>query len=153
MKRSSEGHVGEALRSIDDDDLSVFAYKPADAPGSGMKPADFLVWYIVLANPGALAESAFVEVKDTDRAVLFPLADIRPAQRLAIERCRILGLPYWLVIWWRKRKRWTISSATALPLEERSVSIVALASRYGVDCRNDELASFLRAALLGDIGR
>lgn len=155
MKRTSEAEVGAALRAIDlGDDLRVWAYKPADAAGSGMKPADYLVWFLPVDQAWtteARARSTFVEVKDTDRAGLFPLSEIRPSQRLAIARCRQLGMPYWLAIWWRKRKCWTISDATALDLNEKSVSLVALSSRYGVDCTKAELQSFLRMALLGEL--
>lgn len=156
-KRRSEGLLGVALRQMD---LETYVYKPADAPGSGLKPADYLVWFLPDPDQFELLreyEFAFVEGKDTDAVKVFNLSEIRPSQRNAIAKAAVLGIPYWLVIYWRRRRRWTISDARRIfdtyPVSgpNRSLSFETLASTFGIDCEPHQLAITLRQVMLGEL--
>lgn len=156
-KKASEGQMGVALREMD---LETFVFKPADAPGSGMKPSDYLVWFLPDPDQFELLreyEFAFVEAKDTTAVGVFNLSEIRLSQRKAIKRAAELGIPYWLAIWWRRRKKWSISDARrifdAYPITgaNRSLTYQALTSTYGVDCEAHQLAATMRMVLLGEL--
>jgi hypothetical protein len=68
-----------------------------------------------------------------------------------------IGLPYWVVIWWRSRARWTVSSGAKIAAlvaaepDRRSLEYSWLASVAGMDCATRDLAPILRSVLLGEV--
>jgi hypothetical protein len=98
-------------------------------------------------------EFAFVEAKDTDAVEVFNLREIRPSQRRTAAIAQELGIPYWLCIYWRRRSKWTISSARMiLSLKDaKSLTYLALSTLYGVDCTPGQLTATMRSALLGEL--
>jgi hypothetical protein len=117
------------------------------------KPSDFIVW--VLGGNGP--RSAFVEVKDVDAALTFPLRDLRPSQRLGIREAVRLEIPYWVVVWWRKRGYWTITDGAKILAEmDKDETITGLplswmTSVAGIDARQADLSMLLRGTLLGEL--
>lgn len=157
MKRASEGDFGKALRDVD---LPIYVYRlPDPKTGAGVsnwKPCDFMVW----TNPNQ--ESPFVrsdwfEAKDTDAVNAFPFADLRPSQAAGIREATRLGIPYWLAIYWRRAKVWSISDAAkvigwfGLNIDATSIDRQLLMSRYGVDSTTSRLADTLKSVLLGEV--
>jgi len=141
MKGQSEAKVRDALKTMD---LRTLVYKlPDDA--RNWKPADFAVWW----DGG----TALIEVKDTDAVTLWPLRDLRESQRLGILEAEKIGLPYWLVIWWRRARRWTISDGEIVLTSpgDGSRSYSWLSSVAGIDCDAGKLPETLRSVLLGEV--
>ncbi|HEY6058631.1 MAG TPA: hypothetical protein VIV06_11395, partial [Candidatus Limnocylindrales bacterium] len=104
---------------------------------------------------GVGPQSAWIEVKDTSTVDAFPASELRPAQRLGIRTANELGLPYWLVVHWRRWYGWTISRAypvlvTLLAKNATSISRSELMG-LGIESTPGQLAQNLRAALLGDL--
>lgn len=159
MKGPSEGKVREALERLAED-MPLTWYKPPD-DARNWKPADYLVWVGPLTIEGFTdGSSAMIEVKDNPNLATYPFSDLRPAQRGWIRVLGRVGVPYWLVIWWRRRQRWTISDAAKViafiddeqtaPI--KSIHWMQLAGNMGVDCEPKNLAGTLGAALRGEIG-
>lgn len=146
MKGTSEAKVRAALTRLAED-MPMVVYKPPD-DARNWKPADFLVWL----NG---QQSAMIEVKDNRGLNTYPLADLRPNQRKSIHEAAAIGLPYWLVIWWRRRNAWTVSNAVRLLTEAdydfSSVGWQQLAGIWGVDCTTETLPSTIGAALRGEL--
>lgn len=113
-KRRSEGEFGAALRDVD---LNVYVYRPPDPKGpegiSNWKPCDFMLWRH-FPEPDAPTESHWFEVKDVDAVEAFALAELRPSQLQGIHDAARLGIPYWLAVYWRRHRTWTISDAAKL---------------------------------------
>lgn len=136
MKGRSEGKVREALSTIED----ALVYKPPD-DARNRKPADFIVLWE--------GRAALVEVKECRNLGTWPLAELRPSQRLAIRQAQRAGVPYYLVVWWPKRGAWSISDATkVLAMGERSIAFATLAGKLGIDADSASLPSILRLVIL-----
>lgn len=163
MKGTSESRVREALTRLAED-MPLIVYKPPD-DARLWKPADFLVWFPDFRpdwqmDKALVTGSAMIEVKDNPQVNGYPFSDLRPNQRAAIREAARIGLPYWLVIWWRHLKRWTVSDAAKVvafiddprtaPI--KSVHWMQLAGNMGVDATSDTLAGTLGAALRGELG-
>lgn len=153
-KGTSEAVVRQAIR---DTGLSVGWYKPPD-DARNPKPADYLLW----VNNTGLNFGAFVEVKDCPQLRGFPLADLRPSQRLWIAQAKKLKIPYFLVVHWKRTRDWTISDAIKLLDWEQEETITRakrptsvprdlMQTRYGVHTEGRLLASTLKLALLGEL--
>ncbi len=141
MKGQSEARVRDALKSMA---LKTLVYKlPDDA--RNWKPADFAVWWV--------GGAALLEVKDTDAVSLWPLRDLRDSQRVGILEAKTVDLPYWLVIWWRRHRRWTISNGVTVLTSagDGSRSYSWLSSVAGIDCDAGKLPETLRSVLLGEV--
>jgi hypothetical protein len=162
MKRASEGQFGAALR---DSDVAGIVYKPPDDART-WKPCDYMVW-VTTSDPrwdnGTLgpALSIWFEVKDVDAVNAFNFTELRPAQVAGIADAKRAGIPYWLAVYWRRHRSWTISDAAKVmdwraassvtTRAPRSVSRELLMSRFGVDATPSTLSSVLKSVLLGDI--
>jgi hypothetical protein len=171
MKGPSEGVFGAALREVE---LLSVVYKPPD-DARNWKPCDFMWWGPVehfngrvddISEGPMLAHAVWFEVKDVATAVeSFPFAELRPSQLQGIRDAARVGIPYWLAVWWRRHKVWTISDAVRVlawrdntdghrPHDEspppKSIPRVLLASRFGVDSTKQQLASTLKQVLLGE---
>ncbi len=159
MKGPSEAEFRKALGATD---LSLFVYKPPD-DARNRKPCDFMVW---IGHAGSRASSAWFEVKETDHVNTFPRSEIRAAQLLGIREARRLGIPYWLAIYWRRHRSWTIVDAVKLLDAESYATEVdgqkvylgvsrvwqrtTLMSRFGVESTTHQLASNLKQVILGE---
>lgn len=163
-KGPSEGIFREALNKVDIDPF--YAYKPADALGSGMKPADYLAWWyreISLYSGGVepVGMSAWFEVKETTNKAVFPMSEIRASQVNGILLAKRLGIPYFLAIRWRADRMWSLVDAVRLldwwhghgdePAPSTTMKGVGrelLESRFGVGCTVGQLPSMIRTALI-----
>lgn len=156
MKRGSEGVFGGALRQVD---LRMTVYKPPD-DARLWKPCDYMAW----ATPGPDLSgvmpppwTAWFEVKDVDAVNAFSLRELRPSQLQGMHEAWRVGIPYWLAVWWRRHKSWTISNMhrykADIPEGEVPTSIdrVLLMSRYGIQSTTGQLASTLKSVLLGEV--
>lgn len=158
-KLASEGQFGAALRAVD---LDVVVFKPGDDMRN-RKPCDFMVWYVdggalLSDTPNRAAVSTWFEVKDVDAVETFPLAELRPSQLQGIRDAERVGIPYFLAVYWRRHRTWTISDAVKLLAAtqglitiRKSVRRSVLASRFGIDSSPGQLSSTLKAVLLGDL--
>lgn len=166
-KRSSEGDFGAALRDVD---LQSVVYKPPD-DARNRKPCDFMVWHrefnpACSMTPREEVVATWFEVKDVDAVDAFPFAELRPSQLAGIHDAQQIGIPYWLAVYWRRHKAWTISkavdvvrwreidaTASRLPRDVplKSVERELLMSRFGVDSSPANLVSTLKSVLLGDV--
>lgn len=163
MKRASEAELGVALRTLDD--LEPYVYRlPDPKTGAGVsnwKPCDFMVWWKPpIANPHPLAPkagTAWFEAKDTDAANSFPKADFRPSQVNGILVASRLEIPYFLCVYWRRARRWSISDARRVldwfADNEAATSIprMLLMSRFGIDSAPADLGQTLKIALTGEL--
>lgn len=158
-KRSSEGELGAALRSIEDLD-GLIVYKPPD-DARNWKPADFMVWWLAPKTPYAgMVRAAWLECKDVTSVNTFAKAELRPSQIKGIRDAAAAGLPYFLCVYWRLARRWTISDAIrvyrwfAEPANVLATSIPRelLMSRFGIDAAPRDLAQTLKIALTGELG-
>lgn len=156
MKRESEGQFGAALRSLDVE-LPIEVYKPPD-DARNMKPCDFMVWFR-RSTMAEHVEPVWFEVKDTSSVGRFPFSEIRPSQHAGIRAAHRIGIPYYLAVYWRRDRTWTISNAHRVvewrdetpPIPAKSIPRVLLASRFGVDSSPGQLGITLRAVLLGEV--
>lgn len=178
-KRPSEAEFGAALREVD---LVSYVFRPPDpklgAGVSNWKPCDFMAWHRLMlvddankatygpfANPSIIvAGSTWFECKDVTAVESFAFAELRPSQLAGIRDAERVGIPYWLAVWWRRQKEWTISDASRVLLwrEEdgasrgeavllpTSIPRNLLESRFGVSCARAQLASTLKQVLLGE---
>lgn len=147
-KRASEAAFGLALRNVD---LDVEVYKPSDMD-MNMKPCDFMVWI----PRGYENDRAWFEVKDVDTLDRFSFRNVRKSQWNAMRRARRLGIPYWLAIYWRRRRLWTISDTGKLldmieGKDDTWTSFVLLHTRLGIDSEPANLVSTLKSVLLGEV--
>lgn len=155
MKRSSEGTFRASLGDVD---LAMHVYKPSDRD-INKKPCDYMTWVawsLSIDNGPPSTLSAWFEVKDVDAVNVFNFRELRPAQVAGIRTAARLGIPYWLAVYWRRHRAWTISNAKRLVDEEinqghQSVTRELLMSRYGVDATPATLSSVLKDVLLGDV--
>jgi hypothetical protein len=160
MKTDAEARVRAALTELGS---NVVTWKPPD-DARNWKPADFLVWH-ALGLVSMPARSAMIEVKVVDQLTSFPLTELRKNQRAAIRQAARIRLPYWLVVWWRRRQpaEWTVSNASRLIRDldtqytpagwPTSVPHQLLRSRYGIEAASDRvLPGVLSAALREEIG-
>lgn len=151
-KGGSEAAVRAALEDGDDGTL---VYKPGD-DSRNWKPADFIVWHRLFVDhdrPG----SAFIEVKSTDLLGRWSPADrrrgLRPSQRVYAAAAVDMGIVYLVVIYWRRRRCWTISSVRPFLAEpERSFTFEELMSTHGIRAWPQHLGSTIRLALAGELG-
>lgn len=154
-KGPSEGRVRKALGAME---LPHLVFKPPD-DSQNWRPSDYIVWW---RARGVVPYSGFIEVKAARQVATFPLSELTQGQRLGIREATRMHLPYWVVIWWPKPKRWTISSgAKILEVEDEgrrlgmapatSVPYRFLASVAGIDCESADLPMILRATLLGEL--
>lgn len=170
MKRASEGDFGKALRAVDDS-VPTYVYRlPDPKAGAGVsnwKPCDFMAFSLAHSidfatdPPGSppmkLVDVAWFECKDTDAVNAFPLADIRPSQWQGVTTALRLGIPYWLAVYWRRHRSWTISDAGRIHLAHlqgprpTSISRDHLMTRYGVQSSPRELTSYLKSILAGEL--
>jgi len=150
-KGSSEGLFREALNKIDFD--PTFIYKPPD-DARNWKPTDYFLWYPVsLTMP--VAGSAWFEVKETPNLAGWNLADVRPSQWRGISIAGELRIPYFFAIRWKRDGMWSLVDAVRLAdwldtqtERPKSVTRVALESRFGVSSTVGQLPSMIRAALM-----
>ena len=154
-KRASEGEFGKALRDVD---VAGIVFKPPD-DGRNWKPCDYMVW----VQWGEGVDSIWFECKDVDAVDRFPFAELRPSQLQGIRDAERVGIPYWLAVYWRRHKAWTISDAAKVMrwLEEErrppnnqnptSIPRRLLMSRFGIDATPATLSSVLKSVLLGDV--
>ncbi len=155
MKGDSEARVRSALNEIARDDTFPLTFLKLPDDARNWKPADFAVWWWI--GMGCVG-SAFVEVKQTDAVLRFSLAEIRQSQWLGLRHAVRVGMHYWLVVWWTKRKRWTISPLERLVAvlpdyladHARSVPYDQLVE-IGIDADNRQLTMMLRAAFMGEL--
>jgi hypothetical protein len=168
-KRPSEAAFGAALRAIDED-VPTYVYRVPDPKmGGGVtnwKPCDWMVWGLTavpIESDGSvvkLIDVAWFETKDTPAIEAFPLADLRKSQLQGIRTARRIGIPYWLAVFWRAHKLWTISDAIRLVawLDNApdgwptSVSRTELQSRFGIAAQPGQLTSTLKSLVAGEIG-
>lgn len=165
MKGTTEDKVRDALKAIDLSGLTYF--KPPD-DARNWKPCDFFVWWAKgqvwnhTDPPIPVVGAAWIEVKDVQAARTFNLdKELRPSQRGGIAAATAAGVPYWIVAWWRSRKRWTISDAAAvmaappaaagLEPGHGGVDYEILGSRFGAIAEQRSLASTLKLALLEEL--
>lgn len=167
-KRATEAEFGKALRELD---LRIHVYRPPDPKGpegvSNWKPADFLSWHQEV-NPEwgtPSVKPSWFEVKDVDDLRGYPFADLRPSQIQGIHDAERIGIPYWLAIWWRRHKEWTISNAVRVLAwrDEKAIRDPAgltaitsiprelLMSRFGISTSKAQLGSTLKGVLLGEV--
>jgi hypothetical protein len=161
-KRASEAAFGLALREIDRD-IPTYVYKPPDpkmgAGVSNWKPCDFMVWQATQGldfyMPMGGAHSAWFEVKDVDAVNTFNAkGELRDSQRQGIRQARRIGIPYWVAVYWRRHKSWTISDAVKMDLAnalDGSVTRDLLQTRYGIESKPRELPSMLKMILAGEV--
>lgn len=172
MKGQSEATVRAALMRLAED-MPMVVYKPPD-DARNWKPADFLVWFagdrFVEAEDGIdhlnPVGSAMFEVKDNALVDTLAIKELRPNQRKSIREAMAIGLPYWLVVWWRRKQRWTVSDAakvlTHIRDEEdrgkadhtyipRAPTFSHLSSFMGVDCTTETLPGTIGVALRGEL--
>jgi len=158
VKGNSEALVREALTKLGDDMPLVWWKPPDDA--RNWKPADYLLWFKVPDRETTCGGySAFIEVKATTQVHVFPIKDFRPVQVAYMRRAAELGLPYLVVIQWRRSNDWTISDgrkiARMLDAKQEepltSISKQTLRSLFGVDCSTAHLAGTIGAALRGEL--
>jgi hypothetical protein len=144
VKRGSEAVLGAALRGLD---LEVFVYKPPDGVNTNLKPCDFFVW--------TSGDDAWFEAKDTDSVNVFSFREVRPSQWNGIRDAKRLGIPYWVAVYWRRHRHWTISrGADLLALKDAGATSVTrelLMSRHGVDSTPAMLESTLKSVMLDEI--
>ena len=154
MKRPSEGQFGAALRDVD---VAMIVYKPPD-DARNRKPCDFMAWHHNYDFP----RSTWFEVKDVDTVDAFPFSELRPSQLQGIRDAERIGIPYWLAVYWRRHRAWTISDAVRVlgwrddipALEVRNQTSIPrelLMSRFGIDATPATLTSVLKSVLLGDV--
>jgi len=158
----SEIAFGAALRAIDDS-VPTFVYRPPDLPGPSQgKPADFMVWGLGDADiapdlRGKFVDVAWFECKELGAAVAesFPCRLVRPSQRQGIREAMRVGIPYWLAVYWKRHKAWTISDAVRLEatgdLDRTSLQRALLNSRYGIDATPATLTSVLKSLMAGEV--
>lgn len=163
-KRASEGELGDALRGVDLAPLYVLKL-PDDS--RNWKPCDYLVWLserVDIPSDGStlkLVSSIWFEAKDVDTVAAFNWTnELRPSQIAGIRDAGELGIPYWLAVYWRKSRTWTISDAHKIAAwirenhtEGRKVVLSkgALSSTFGIDSSKQLLPSVLKDVLLGGI--
>lgn len=164
-KRQSEGFLGDALRSID---LPTHVYKPPDQAGN-WKPCDFLVWVKTLAGgngelePVEVTDSYWFEAKDEAAAETFNWRrQMRPGQINGIRDAERVGIPYYVAVYWRRHREWTISDgvklyhATRVKTDGRA-GVLAFKRRamgsgaLGIDATPGNLSSVLKAVILGEL--
>lgn len=153
MKGTSEARVAAALR---DSDIPTLVIKlPDDA--RNWKPADHIAFSRLPQEHGGLTPAMF-EVKDTPAVRWWPVKDLRPSQRGGIREATRIGMRYWVVIWWRTRKLWTVSDGQRIleAIEEpatppTSLDYGWLRSVAGLDCSEADLGMVLRAVRLGEV--
>jgi hypothetical protein len=154
MKRLSEGQFGAALRSCD---VASIVYKPPDDART-WKPCDYMVWINWDNDLRAGSRSIWFEVKDVDAVAAFPFSELRPAQMKGIHDAARIGIPYWLAVYWRRERDWSISDAAkVLAWRDQQESVATsvprelLVSRFGIDATPATLTSVLKSVLLDDI--
>lgn len=164
--KESERKFGAALRAVDDS-VPTYVYRPPDIPGpSSRKPCDFMAWSLARREAEMemphwrLVDSAWFECKELAAAVAeaFPFRIIEPSQRLGILDAKRIGIPYWLAVYWKRHRIWTISDAVRLeavgylnPGAAPSIQRVLLSSRFGVDSTPAQLTSTLKSILAGEV--
>jgi len=152
MKGLSESIFRAALADMDIE--PKFIYKPPD-DARNWKPCDYMLWYTA-------ARSAWFEVKEVVAIGSFALSEVRASQWRGIGTAKQLGFPYYLAIRWKRGGLWSLVDAVRLAdwlhgvgpspapggfLDTKSVSRVALESRFGVSCAPGQLSSIIRAVL------
>ena len=151
--KASEDSVRKALAEMD---LELYAYKPPDQPGprQNWKPCDFMVWWRdeegMARDVDAPARSTWLEVKETPGVRSCAVSLWRPMQRAGMRRAAELGIPYLSVVRWPKLRTWTIGRASLVlsAIDEGRTSIPEPA--WPIRCAPGQLASHLRAAMLGE---
>jgi len=159
MKGVSEGNFRAALSKVD---LSLVIYKPPD-DARLWKPCDYMVWQPDGAGGN---EGWWFEVKDLDdkHVNTFPLSELRPSQLQGIRDAARVGIPYWIAIWWRRHRSWTVSDAHKItgwwrdeiavntdPIRKpKSIDRTLLMSRFGLESTQAQLSSNLKMVLLGE---
>lgn len=153
-KGTSEATVRAALEEIHDNDSNqILVYKPPD-DARNWKPADFIAWHHLEGSPPG---SAFIEVKQTD--VLYgwqpsdPRRGLRPSQTVHAHAALAIGIPYLVVIHWKRRSCWTVSGVRPFLAEpDRKFTFEELSSSHGIRVWPKHLGSTLRLALAGELG-
>jgi hypothetical protein len=146
VKRGAEDRAREAMLGMDP---PAWVYKPPD-DARNWKPADFICWLSWADEPDT--GTCFVEVKDSPALNVWNISDLRPSQVLAAKKADEFHVPYWVVIWWRRRKMWTISDARALLRSPaRRFTYDELSSVYGIDATQEQLGSVLRLCFRGEV--
>jgi hypothetical protein len=150
-KGSSEGLFRETLNKIDFD--PTFIYKPPD-DARNWKPTDYFLWFPA-GSAMPVAGTAWFEVKETPNLSAFPLTEVRPSQWRGIGIAAELKIPYFFAIRWKRDGMWSLVDAVRLAAwleaqdtRPKSVTRVALESRFGVSSTVGQLPSMIRAALM-----
>lgn len=154
-KRASEGAFGEALRRTD---LRASVYKPPD-DARNWKPCDYMVWYSYGDDfdGRVFVRTAWFECKDIDAVETFPLSELRPSQLRGLDDAYRVGIPYFLAVYWRRHRLWTISDLIrfkeSVPEGEvpTKISRNDLMTRFGIESTPAHLTSTLKAVLLGEV--
>lgn len=170
-KRLSEGFLGAALRQID---LVTHVYKPPDQAGN-WKPCDYLVWvkstvrahaFVDVLGTGEeidTVDSFWFEAKDEKALETFNWRlQMRPAQLQGIRDAERVGIPYYLAVYWRRHREWTISDAVKLYHATRvkpdgTGGVLSFKRRamgaggLGIDSSPGQLSSVLKAVVLGEL--
>lgn len=167
-KRPSEAAFGVALRAVDES-VPIYVYRVPDPKfGGGVtnwKPCDWMVWTLAHSidfatdPPGSaplkLVDVAWFETKDSDAIKTFSWTEIRKSQMQGVRTAKRIGIPYWLAVYWRRYKLWTISDAVrmlpAIERGDRNISRDLLQTRYGVASSPLQLTSTLKSILAGEV--
>lgn len=149
-RKYSETKVREALSAMD---LDVVVYKPVDNAGRAQntKPADFMVWWHAEGIVSSGAMSAWLEIKECPNLDSFPFSLIRPSQWAAMRDAERIELPYYLVVYWKARKLWTVTTSRRLLAADEAGDVSMARVRFPLECRPAELENHLRGVLLGEI--
>ncbi len=158
MKGTSEARARVALKAA-----GLFVYKPPD-DARNWKPCDFLTWqaggtvevatdcgdHMVKSQvPIGLSLSRWIEVKQIPMSALtLGVTDIRPSQRAGITSATLLGIPYWLLIWWQhpripNKARWTCLEMTQFAGAYQSLGYHPLTRWAAVGSVNDCVAEMI----------
>lgn len=167
MKRPSEAAFGKALRDVDDS-VPTYVYRLPDpkmpAGVSNPKPCDFMAFSWSEAGtigpdgiPFRFVDVAWFEVKDITAVEMFNAsAELRPSQVQGIRIAQRIGIPYWVAVYWRRHKSWTISDGIRirqhlLETGDNSVSRDLLQTRFGVQAFPRDLTSTLKSLMAGEV--
>lgn len=155
----AESKVREALARID----GLLTYKPPD-DARNWKPADWLLWWDANELLGAppITRCGMLEVKQNDRQRIWHWTQggsesLRPIQLAAVARCRTLGMPYFVAVYWKGRSYWTLHRVDRWlgidgPTVETPISFDDAVTKYGVGTAPANLLATLSGLIRGDAG-
>lgn len=159
MTSYSEDQVKAALARID----GLLVYKPPD-DARNWRPADFLIWWDgnVLKGAPKIPRAGMLEVKQNDRKLIWHWTgggaeSLRPSQLAAVAKCNALGMPYFVAVYWKSRRYWTLHRidqwlGIGIPYVDTPLRWEDAITRYGVGAAPVNLADTLAGLIHGDTG-